>query len=336
MRGGIRLSQTERLYRLKHFFDTGRSFSKAHLLEQLGVSFATLKRDIEHLRDRMNCPVFFDHHLGGYRIDPARQAIGTQYELPGLWFTAEEIHALLTMQHLLANLDAGGLLGPHIEPLIKRLTKLIDAGNHTGAELAKRIKVQTVGARPVHLPHFQAVGSALLRRQRLVIRYHARTTDQSNEREVSPQRLIHYRDNWYLDAWCHLRQALRSFSADAITEVRVETKPAIDVPEAELDAVLGSGYGIFAGKHVQWATLRFTPDRARWVAVESWHPKQEGRFDADGSYVLRLPYADPRELVMDVLRHVPEVDVLEPATLRQAVAERLRAGYEKFGGELTW
>ncbi|MES2089010.1 MAG: WYL domain-containing protein [Pseudomonadota bacterium] len=329
------MAQTERLYRLKHFFDTGRCCSKAYLLEELGVSFATLKRDIALLQDRMNCPVFFDHQEGGYRLDPSRQAIGTQYELPGLWFTAEEIYALLTMQHLMANLDAGGLLGPYIEPLIKRLTKLIDVGNHTGAELARRIKVQTVGARPVYLPHFQAVGSALLRRQRLVISYHARTTNEGSERELSPQRLIHYRGNWYLDAWCHLRQALRSFSVDAITKVRVEAKPAIDVPDGELDAVLGSGYGIFSGKQVQWAILRFAAERARWVAAETWHPKQEGQFEPDGSYLLKLPYSDPRELVMDVLRHVPEVDVVGPPELRQAVAERLRVGYEKYWGELT-
>jgi predicted DNA-binding transcriptional regulator YafY len=324
------LSQTERLYRLKHVFDSGRSFGKAHLMAELGgISFATLKRDIEHLRDRMNCPVVYDRQEGGYRLDPASQAVGTQYELPGLWFTAEEIHALLTMQHLLSNLDAGGLLGPYIAPLIKRLTKLIDVGNHTGEELARRIKVQTVGARPVHLPHFQAVGSALLRRQRLAINYHARTTDEASEREVSPQRLIHYRDNWYLDAWCHLRLGLRSFSVDAIKQVRVQDKAAIDVPEPELDAVLGSGYGIFSGKEVQWAELRFTPERARWVAAESWHPKQEGWFEPDGSYLLRLPYADPRELVMDVMRHVPDVDVVGPAALREAVIEKLSAGMQK-------
>ena len=333
---GKAVSQTERLYRLKHLLDSGRCLGKVQLMEALGgVSFATLKRDIDHLRDRMNAPVVFDRQEGGYRLDPSQQALGTQYELPGLWFSAEEIHALLTMQHLLANLDAGGLLGPHIAPLMKRLGKVMDVGKHSSVELSRRIKVQTVGARPVHLPHFQAVGSALLRRHRLRISYHARTTDQASEREVSPQRLIHYRDNWYLDAWCHLRQGLRSFSVDAIGHVQVEARAAIDVPEAELDAVLGAGYGIFAGRQVQWASLRFSPERARWVAAETWHPQQKGRFDGDGSYVMDLPYADPRELVMDVLRHVPDVDVLGPPELRDAVAQRLRAGCAKIVGGLT-
>ena len=329
------MSQADRLYRLRHYFDSGRSFDKAFLMRELEVSYATLKRDIALMRDRMNAPITFDKERGGYRLDSAQQAVGTQYELPGLWFTASEIHALLTMQHLLSNLDAGGLLGPHIEPLIKRLTKVLDEGTHTAPDLARRIRVQTVGARQVHLPHFQVVGTALLRRQRLVIKYHARTTDEASEREVSPQRLIHYRDNWYLDAWCHLRKGLRSFSVDAMAQVQATDKAAMDVPDAELDAMLGAGYGIFAGKDVQWATLRFSPDRARWVAAEMWHPQQRGRWDQDGSWLLELPYSDPRELVMDVMRHVPEVEVVAPLELRQAVAERVRAGFEKLGGELT-
>ena len=318
------MSQTERLYRLKSLLDTGRCLTRTRLLEELAISPATLKRDIAHLRDRMNAPVIFDHERKGWRLDRDASVVGIQYELPGLWLSAEEIHALLTMQHLLAHLDAGGLLAPHIEPMMKRLRQMLVApgkGAPTHAEVTRRIHVQTVGARKVHLPHFQAVGSALLRRQRLQIEYHGRGRNQAQQREVSPQRLIHYRDNWYLDAWCHLRQALRSFSVDAIRQVQVLERKAIDVPETELDSVLGAGYGIFAGREVQWAQLRFSPERARWVAAETWHPNQKGHFDADGSYLLELPYADPRELVMDILRHVPVVEVVGPQGLRVAVGE---------------
>ncbi len=330
------MAQAERLYRLKSYLDAGRCVSRALLLAELGISPATLKRDIAHLRDRMNAPVKWDRTHQGWRLDAGSRLPGTQYELPGLWFTAEEIHALLTMQHLLAHLDSGGLLGPHIAPLTARLGQLLGSAADAGAEVARRIHVQTVGARKVQLPHFQAVGSALLRRKRVSIEYHGRGRDEVRQREVSPQRLIHYRDNWYLDAWCHLRRGLRSFAVDAIRSARVLDKAAIDVAESELDALLGAGYGIFAGRKVQWAELRFTPERARWVAAETWHPKQQGQFDADGSYRLRLPYADPRELAMDILRHVPEVDVLGPAGLRDLVAERLRMGVERLGGRVTW
>ena len=148
-------------------------------------------------------------------------------------------------------------------------------------------------------------------------------------RQVSPQRLVHYRDNWYLDAWCHWRNGLRSFSVDAVVRVQVQDTPAIDVPDAELDDVLGAGYGIFSGRHVQWAILRFSADRARWVSAERWHPDQIGRWNSQGQWLLNVPYADPRELVMDILRHVPEVDVIGPDELRAEVVHRLREGLDR-------
>ena len=143
--------------------------------------------------------------------------------------------------------------------------------------------------------------------------------------------MVHYRDNWYLDGWCHLRDGLRSFSLDCVREAKPRAKAAIDVPEAELDAILGAGYGIFSGRATDWAKLRFTPERARWLATEEWHPRQKGRFEEDGSYLLELPYADPRELVMDILRHGPQVEVLEPAALRAAVRSQLEAAAARYG-----
>ena len=140
------------------------------------------------------------------------------------------------------------------------------------------------------------MGSALLRRRRLHIDCHDRRHDLSQEREISPQRLIHYRDNWYFAAWCHRARGLRSFAVDAIRSARVLVKTAVDVPDAELDEMLRTGYGIFAGRRVQWARLRFSAERARWVSAESWHPKQRAQFEPEGSYLLELPYADPREL----------------------------------------
>ena len=261
------MPQHERLTRLRTLLADGRCITRNALLAEFEVSPATLKRDLAYLRDRLNSPVVWDAAGRGYRLDPSAQLPGTQYELPGLWLSEGEIHALLTMQHLLANLDTGGLLGPHIAPMMTRLTAMLDKGTHAAADIGRRIRVQTVGARHMHLPHFQAVGTALLRRQRLLIVYHGRGSNVPSEREVSPQRLIHYRDNWYLDAWCHLRKALRSFSADAIRRVQVLDKPAIEVPDGELDAALGAGYGIFAGREVQWAHVSVKPE-AKHTAKE--------------------------------------------------------------------
>lgn len=326
------MAQTERLQKIRQWLATGRCVSRERMLRELEVSASTLKRDIAFLRDRLAMPIVWVDERIGWQLDPGQGAGTTQYEIPGLWLTAEEIHALLTMQHLLANLDTGGLLGPHIRPLRQRLGQLLEGGALSDAEVARRIRVLTVGARRIELPHFQAVGSALLRRRRVFVTYYSRSDDSTSRREVSPQRLVHYRDNWYVDAWCHQRDALRSFSVDAIQAVHVSDQRAVDVPEHQLDDELGEGYGIFSGRAMRHAQLRFNPRRARWVAAERWHPNQIGRWDHTGHWLLTVPYADPRELVMDILRHLPDVTVIAPDELREEVVRRMREGLRRMEG----
>jgi predicted DNA-binding transcriptional regulator YafY len=326
------MDRTERFHVIDMMLSGAGPVTFQQMQDRLEVSRATLKRDLEYLRNRLNAPIVWDRTTGGYRFERHGQ-VGGQYELPGLWFSAEEIHALLTMQHLLANLDAGGLLGPHIQPLMARLTGLLGSGRHPAEEVRKRIKLIPINARQVSLAHFAALGSALLRRKRLLISYYAKSSDQTGEREISPQRLVHYRENWYLDAWCHLRDGLRSFAVDGVRRAEILETHARDVPEKTLDTMLGAGYGIFSGRRLSWAKLRFSAERARWVSIEQWHPKQIGKLQRDGRYLLEIPYADDRELVMDILRHVPEVEVLAPDGLRDRIIEKLRAGLERLSHE---
>lgn len=318
------MDRTERFYRIDQLLGERRVVPFSVLAEKLGVSRATIKRDLEYLRNRLNAPIMWDREQGGYRFTEPERGAG-QYELPGLWFNASEIHALLTMQHLLMNLDAGGLLGPHIQPLLARLGALLGEGNDASDEVQKRIRIIGIAARRMALDHFAVVGSALLGRKRLLLTYYVRSRDELTEREVSPQRLVHYRENWYLDAWCHVRKELRSFSVDAIRRAEALELPARSVPDKTLDAVLGAGYGIFSGRRVEWARLRFSPQRARWVASEQWHPRQKGTHEPDGSYVLELPFSDTRELAMDILKFGSDVEVLSPNTLRAKVVAEMRA-----------
>ena len=317
------MDRTERFYRIDQLLLERQAVPLRLLMEELDVSRATVKRDLEYMRDRLHAPIFWDRERRGYRYDQPDSG-APRYALPGLWFNGAEIHALLTMEHLLSNLQPG-LLGPHIEPLRTRIRLLLDSGDHSADEVARRVRLLRMAAREVDSAKFQVVALAVLERRRLRLEHFNRRTGRQTAREVSPQRLIHYRDNWYLDAWCHLRDGLRSFSVDAIRSAAPTPERAVDLEEAVLDAELGAGYGIFAGARTRKAVLRFSPERARWVARETWHPDQEGRFDREGRYVLTIPYARDTELVMDILRYGPDVEVLRPTSLRKTVKEQLTA-----------
>jgi predicted DNA-binding transcriptional regulator YafY len=326
------MDRTERFYKIELLIRTRGSVPFADLMDELGVSRATLKRDLEYLRERMDAPIVYDRFSNGYQFNPdARDARQVRHELPGLWFSEGEIHALLTMHQLIGGLDEGGVLARHLQPLLDKLYGMLGTSDAEARELVKRIKVMSPARRPVAPKHFELIGGALTRRQRVHLHYWVRSRREMTERTVSPQRLVHWRNTWYLDAWCHATDALRRFALDAIREADPVDQRAKDVALKTIEAELDAGYGAFSGAKAQWATLQFTLEAAQWVRHEQWHPQQEAKLHGDGSLTLRLPYSDATELAMDILRHGEQVKVLAPAALVTAVRAALQRAAAQYG-----
>ena len=317
-------NNTARLCRIETLIRARGHVSFATLLAELEVSPATLKRDLEFLRSRLGAPIEYDRESNGYRF--GRAYAGPRHELPGLWFDEAELYSLLTAQQLLAGLDSDGLLSRHLQPLLDRIHQLLGSGESAAAEtLMQRVKIVTALRRPVPSQFFERVSAALMSRRRLHLRYLTRGRSEMGERDVSPQRLVHYRNTWYLDAWCHRVQALRRFALDAMEAASLLDEATLDIPLTEVQAKMDAGYGIYAGGRRRWAVLEFDARAALWASREEWHPEQKGRWLADGRYELRLPYVDGTELVMDILRQGEQVRVLAPAALVAAVRQRLVA-----------
>ena len=170
----------------------------------------------------------------------------------------------------------------------------------------------------------------MLTRKRLKLRHQRRQDGESLDREVSPQRLVHYRDNWYLDAWCHKRQACARSARRHRDGVVVPDKEVKEIAEDTLERHFASGYGIFAGTATQEAVLQFGASSARWVSRETWHPEQVGTPQLDGTTCCSFRIPSEPELVMDILKYGADVQVLAPESLRKAVAEKLRAAVKLY------
>ncbi len=330
------MDRTERFYKIEMLIRHRGCVSFAALQQELEVSRATLNRDLLYLRSRMDAPIVYDRADNGYRFAAdGRDGRQAAHQLPGVWFSEREIHALLTMHRLIRGLDDEGVLGRHLQPMLDKLHGMLGESEGQSQELVKRVKIIGAAKRPVPGRFFELVGGALVRRRRIRLRYFTRGRKTYSEREVSPLRLVHYRNTWYLDAWCHRSQALRRFALDAFEDATVLEKKARDVALKTVEAELDGGYGIFSGKSTRTVTLLFSADAARWVSREEWHPDQTARWLDDGCYELELPFSDPTELIMDVLRHGPQVVVLRPAELRDAVTRALQQALDAYRSEAS-
>lgn len=322
------MSKTDRLYKIEMLIRTRGHVSFATLRDELEVSPATLKRDLEYLRDRLGAPIEYDRDVNGYRLGPNYR--GERHELPGLWFSERELYSLLMANQLLGEIDAPGMLGRHLQPLVERIHQMLGTGEADAKTLLKRVRIISPAKRPVPSRWFELVGEALVRRRRVHLRYLTRTRGTVSERDVSPQRLVHHRSTWYLDAYCHSRERLLRFALDAIEDANALDDKALELPLKQVEAEMDAGYGIYAGGRRLWATLAFDAQAAQWVSREQWHAEQKARWLDDGRYELTVPYTEETEIVMDILRHGDQVVVAAPASLAKAVRAKLAAAARRY------
>ena len=310
------MDRYERILSLHRLLKSARyPVSLQRLKDELGCSRATLYRDIAFLRDALGAPIESgEGEQAAFRYD---QAEAERFELPGLWLTSDELSALMALNELIGKSGPGGILSDALEPFQSRIQTLMS--DHVSGEKmpVERIRVISSGMRKIDQASFRAVAGSVMARKQLKFRYRARSTGSTTDRVVSPQRLAHYRDNWYLDAWDHEREGLRSFAVDRIAAAQMLDVAAIDRADAELNEHLAASYGIFSGKPKAEATIRFSPHASRWVADEHWHSQQEGSFLTDGRYEIKVPYSNSKELLMDVLKYGPDAEVMSPLSLRE-------------------
>lgn len=280
MADGGRMNKTERIFKIEQLIAARKLVSFNVLQDELEVSRATLKRDLEYLRSRMKTPIVYDREANGYRLGGKRGETA-RVEFPGMWFNASEAAALLTMQHLLSDLQPG-LLARHVEPLLERLKSLLESADHSFREIQRRVRIIHLGRKAPQPKFFEVAASALLNRRQLKIVFHSRGTNETTERAVSPQRLVCYRENWYLDAWCHLRQDIRSFAVDGIRQAELLDQSAREIADRELDEVLVHVEPHEVEEFLErscplgvWEAAEVVPKAEQWARVFSSFIEQE-------------------------------------------------------------
>ena len=313
------MSRIDRIYKIHEILKSARrSVPMRTFMEELETTRNTITRDFEFLRDSLGAPLEYCRESNGHRYSPNAQ----EFELPGFWMNPSELYALLACEQLLENVQPG-LIGNRLAPLKDRIRRLLGESGHDAEEISERIQIQPIQARMAPHQIFDPVAEATLAGKRLSFTYNSRSGAGSRPRRVHPQRLLHYRSNWYLLALCNDAGALRLFSLDRICEPQLEDVASEQLPTADLDQFAYASFGIFGGRPRGTAHLRFSSHAAEWVADEIWHPDQAGEYKGDG-YHLKVPYSDERELAMEVLRYGADVEVMGPPELREEVAGRIR------------
>lgn len=303
---------------------------KPQLAEKLECSEKTVQRALDNLRDYLNAPLEYNTEQKGWYYDKTADDL---FELPGLWLTAQEIYSLSTMMNLIRNLDEG-FLKEDIATLEKTLNKLLTSHGVQADQFWQTLHYIPRGKRELTSQDIPVFSEALLKKKQVKLTY-VDYQQRKTQRTVSPIKLVHYQDNWYLDAWCHLRKDLRSFMLARIEKAKLCSADAIEVDPKQASDHFRKSYGIFAGKPKHTAKLMFYGHAATDAASKRWHTDQIAEWFGK-QYQLTIPYNDDRELIRDILAYGDQVEVLAPSALKKRIsniAKRMVTNYEpNWGG----
>ena len=162
----------------------------------------------------------------------------------------------------------------------------------------------------------EAVRRGIRDRQVLELEYLTKGRLEITTRQVEPYLLFRGQEAWYLEAFCLVAQAQRTFKLERIRSARTTGAPYS--PRPEMDLASGrSGQAFIPGEVATWSTVRFQP---RWLR----HLEDRGvEFVAlaDGRLEARIPYADEGWMAYDVLRFLGEAVLERPQSARDRIRE---------------
>ena len=309
------VSTIDRQHEIQQWVIKNKRVRLETLAEHFNYSLRTLQRDIKKLIEK-NAPIFLND--GWVMLDEHKNKT---YELGNMWFTQHELQSLLSLNHLLKSLNSTSL-NSQLEPFQQRMNELLNIDS-SAVNWSDRVKLLNTASRDFDDDSFSKVNQALLEQRMFSAQFYSRSTDETSSRQLTPIHLVRYRDNWYVDAWCHTRNAARTFALENLHHIKLLEKIEKPLPYDEVNASLQASYGIFAGNADKKAVLIFNNTRARWIKDEIWHSEQEAQWLDDGRYQLTIPYHNDTELLQDILRQGAAVEVISPEPLRQRVINEI-------------
>jgi len=181
-------------------------------------------------------------------------------------------------------------------------------------------------------PHFTGLDlladlwQALLGRRVVQFTYRPYSQAEPKVRTAEPGLLFEYRNRFYLAAWDRQVSGLRTFGLDRITDLTLTDQTFVQDRTAECKTYRNHVIGVTApaNQTPERVVLRFTAAEGNYVRSLPMHPSQRILRDDAHGLEIELHVIPNHELEREILGYGQEVEVLAPASLRTALAARLR------------
>ncbi len=323
--GGHSRPPLERMQRLHDLLMNEKPVNCQQLGREFEVSYKTIQRDLDFMRDRLHLPIAYDPAKYTFRYTESVEAF------PLLQVSEGEILALFVAQKVLAQYRGT----PFEKTLASAFQKLTGALKEEvsfnlgewGADYSFRV----TGASAADLETFRLLAKAIVQRQEIAFSYRSLRASAPETRSVHPYHLANVDNAWYLLAHDPQRGQLRTFALARIRAPR-PTGRIFDRPRGfSAEKELKSGFGVFGGTGKHAVKIRFDGYAARLVRERDWHPSQKIRELKGGQIELSMTLGALEEIERWVLSWGEHAKALSPKPLVDSLRDRVRSMAKTLG-----
>ncbi len=282
------------------------------LAGEFEISVKTAQRDIEFMRDRLNCPLLYDKIRKGYYYEDET------FSLPLMYLSSAELSSLIVARKLLQDIS-GSCIADEITSAVDKITSIIKKHTASPDKIDECLSFHLIEYSPAPEETFRTVLEACLKRRSLSFKYSSPAREEKTERTVDPYHLFNYMGTWHLVAYCHMRKDLRDFKVNRVSDVNILNETFAVSNNFSFREYFQSSFGLYKGKSARQVTIRFTPEKAKWIKDQIWHKDQKEKVLEDGSLELSFPVADFSEIAREILKHGSGVEVIKPEILRRII-----------------
>ena len=285
------------------------------LASQLEVCTKSVNRDLEFMRDRLDLPIQYDGSRFGYFYSEPVNAF------PTLHITEGELFALVVAERALQQYRGTNFEKPLLSALRKMEQSLPDTISLSLSDVEQTISFRTSSEPILDLQIFDTLAKATTARRQLEITYRKPGHQQAEQRVVDPYHLANINGEWFLFAYDHLRDDLRTFVPARIKTIRPTGKTFERRKKFSLEERLRGSFGVQSGKGEFDVVIRFHERVADYIREKKWHESQQLRELKAGGIELRLKLSSLAEVGRWVLSWGGDAVVVRPDELAQSVRQ---------------
>ncbi|MEI6780779.1 MAG: YafY family protein [Verrucomicrobiota bacterium] len=293
------------------------------LASRFEVCTKSIHRDLEFMRDRLQLPIQYDGSRFGYYYTEPVQAF------PTMQITEGELFALVVAERALQQYRGTSFEKPLLSALQKLEQALPDTISLSLTDVEQTISFRTSSEPILDLEVFDALAKATTSRRQLELTYRKPGQPQAEKRIVDPYHLANINGEWFLFAFDHLRNDLRTFVPARIKAIRPTGKTFERRQKFSLDKRLRGSFGVQSGKGEFDVVIRFHERVADYIREKKWHESQRLSELKGGGVELQLELSSLAEVGRWVLSWGGDAVVVRPTELAQSVqraAQRVLQG----------